>query len=67
MVGQGFGITIAGAASSLLPTSGGVFLPVTDEPELVVFSAVWSPHNRSAALRNLFALAKEIKQSNLFG
>jgi hypothetical protein len=37
-----------------------IFLPVTDEPKPAVFSAIWSPHNRGAALRNLFALADEL-------
>ncbi|HEY4201559.1 MAG TPA: LysR family transcriptional regulator [Devosiaceae bacterium] len=63
MVGQGFGITIVGAATSLLPTSGVVFLPFADEPEPIAFSAVWSPHNRSPALRNLLALAHKIGRS----
>ena len=62
MVGQGFGITIVGAANSLLPTSGVVFLPFSDEPEPVPFSAVWSPFNRSAALRNLLTLASEMNR-----
>ncbi|MPZ37126.1 MAG: LysR family transcriptional regulator [Rhizobiales bacterium] len=63
MVGQGFGITIVGAATSLLPTSGVVFLPFADEPEPVAFSAVWSPYNRNAALRNLLDLAGEMSRS----
>lgn len=57
MVGQGFGITIVGEATALLPTTGIVFLPFSDEPEPVAFTAVWSPFNRSAALRNLLNLA----------
>ncbi|MCK9552475.1 LysR family transcriptional regulator [Aquamicrobium sp.] len=60
MVGQGFGTTIVGAATSLLPTSGIVFLPFADEPEPVAFSAVWSPPNRSTALRNLLTLANDM-------
>ncbi|GAB1717525.1 MAG: hypothetical protein NTAFB05_25670 [Nitrobacter sp.] len=60
MVGQGFGITIVAAASSLLPTPGVRFLPVTDEPEPVAFSAVWSPYNQSAILRNLLDLARKM-------
>ncbi|MCG8270410.1 LysR substrate-binding domain-containing protein [Aquamicrobium sp. NLF2-7] len=60
MVGQGFGITIVGAATALLPTSGVVFLPVADEPEPVTFSAIWWPSNRSAALRNLLTLASDM-------
>lgn len=60
MVGQGFGITIVGAATSLLQTSGVVFLPFADEPEPVPFSAVWSPFNQGAALRNLLDLANQM-------
>lgn len=57
MVGQGFGITIVGAATALLPTTGIIFLPFADEPEPVAFSAVWSPFNRSPTLKNLLNLA----------
>lgn len=60
MVGQGFGITIVGAATSLLPTSGVTFLPFADEPEPIPFSAVWSPFDRSAALPDLLALAGDM-------
>lgn len=63
MVAQGFGITLLGAASGLFPTTGVVFLPITDEPEPVAFSAVWLPHNRSASLRNLLTLASEMGRS----
>ncbi len=62
MVGQGFGITIVGAATSLLQTSGVVFLPFADEPEPVPFSAIWSPFNRSASLRNLLTLANNMSR-----
>ncbi|WP_459628982.1 LysR family transcriptional regulator [Alsobacter sp. R-9] len=67
MVGQGFGITIVGAATSLLQTSGVVFLPIADEPEPASFSAVWSPFNQGAALRNLLTLASEIGRANPTG
>lgn len=60
MVGQGFGITIVGAATALLATSGVVYLPIEDEPEPVAFSAVWSPFNQGAAVRNLLSLASEM-------
>lgn len=62
MVGQGFGITLLGAASSLSPVAGICFLPIADEPEPIVFSAVWSPFNQSAALRNLLDLADEMRR-----
>lgn len=64
MVGQGFGITVVGAASTILTNSGVAFLPIADEPEPVSFSAVWSPFNRSAALQNMLSLAAEIGRSN---
>lgn len=57
MVGQGFGITIVGAATALLPTTGIVFRPFADEPEPVAFTAAWSSFNRSATLKNLLNLA----------
>jgi hypothetical protein len=40
-----------------------VFLPIVDEPEPVVFSAVWLPQNRTASLRNLLALANKMGRS----
>lgn len=63
MVGQGFGITIIGGATSLLPTSGVIFLPFADEPEPVPFSVIWSPYNQSAMLRNLLDLARKMGRS----
>lgn len=63
MVAQGFGITLLGAASQLSPMAGVAFLSIDDEPEPVVFSAVWSPQNRSASLRNLLTLAREMGRS----
>ncbi|KHJ54585.1 LysR family transcriptional regulator [Aureimonas altamirensis] len=60
MVGQGFGVTIVGAATALLPTTGIVFPPFADELEPVAFTAVWSPFNRSATLKNLLNLANKM-------
>jgi DNA-binding transcriptional LysR family regulator len=60
MVGQGFGLTIVGAATALSPTSGVVLRPFADEPEPITFSAAWSPSNRSATLRNLLILASDM-------
>ena len=60
MVGQGFGVTIVGAATSLLPTSGVIFLPFADEPEPIALSAIWSPYNQSAILCNLLDLARKM-------
>jgi len=63
MVAQGYGVTIVGEATLLMHMPGVTFLPVIDEPEPVVFSAVWSPHNRSPALRSLLNLAGEMSRS----
>lgn len=63
MIANGYGVTIAGEAHTLMRPPGVVFLPFLDEPEPVPFSAVWSPHNRSAALRNLLNLAKQMSRT----
>lgn len=57
MVAQGFGMTLLGAASQLFPTAGVALLPITDEPDPIVFSAIWSPYDQSQTLRNLLDLA----------
>jgi DNA-binding transcriptional LysR family regulator len=57
MVARSFGVTIVGASTAPPPVEGVAFLPLTDEAEPAIFSAIWSPHNRTAPLRNLFALA----------
>lgn len=57
MVQEEFGLTIVGASAASISSSGVIYLPITDEPEPLVFSAVWSPHNCSPALRNLLNLA----------
>ncbi|CAN7182295.1 LysR family transcriptional regulator [Rhizobium sp. LjRoot98] len=63
MVAQGYGVTIAGEATMLLHVPSVTFLPILDEFEPFAFSAVWSPHNRSPALRNLLDLAAEMGRS----
>jgi DNA-binding transcriptional LysR family regulator len=60
MIAQGYGVSIAGQATALVDIPGVVFRPLHDEPEPIPFSAVWSPHNRSAALLNLLDLAGEM-------
>lgn len=62
MVAQGYGITIVGDATALSPACGVVFLPITDEPEPVLFSAVWSPYNQSTTLRNMIDLADQMSR-----
>ncbi|MGV6872291.1 LysR family transcriptional regulator [Pseudochelatococcus sp. B33] len=63
MVAQSYGVTIVGEATSQIHAPGVTFLPILDEPEPLAFSAIWSPHNRSPALRNLLDLAGKMNRS----
>ncbi|MHB2266758.1 LysR family transcriptional regulator [Aliihoeflea sp. PC F10.4] len=63
MVAQGYGVTIAGEATTLLHAPGVTFLPILDELEPLPFSAIWSPHNRSPALRSLLDIAGQMSRS----
>jgi DNA-binding transcriptional LysR family regulator len=68
MVARNFGVTVVGAATTPPPpVPGVVFLPVTDEAEPAIFSAIWSPHNRTMPLRDLFALADKMKTAKMNG
>ncbi len=63
MIAQGYGVTIAGGATSLIRPPGVVFLPFLDEPEPVPFSVVWHAHNRSPMLKNLLDLAHQMSRA----
>lgn len=63
MVAEGEGITLTSEAASHVPFPGVVFRPISDETEQARFSAVWSPHNRNPALKNLLDLAAEMCRS----
>lgn len=63
MVAAGEGITLANDAATHVPFPGVVFRPIVDEAEQARFRAVWSPHNRNPALKNLLDLATEMKRS----
>lgn len=63
MVATGYGISLFAEESAAVHTPNVTFLPISDESETVAFSAVWSPHNQSPALRNLLNLANEMSRS----
>lgn len=63
MVAQGYGVTIVGEATAPMNAPGATFVPILDELEPLPFSAIWSPHNRSPALRSLLDLAGEMSRS----
>ncbi|MDQ0393472.1 DNA-binding transcriptional LysR family regulator [Labrys monachus] len=57
MAADGEGVTLTTEAAAHVPFPGIIFRQITDETERAQFSAVWSPHNRSPALKNLLDLA----------
>lgn len=62
MVAAGEGITLTHEAGGHVPFPGIVFRPIYDEKEQARFSAVWSPQNRSPALRNFLDLATHMSR-----
>lgn len=63
MVADGEGITLTTEAATHVPFERVVFRSIVDEMERARFSGVWSPHNRSAALKNLLDLAADMSRS----
>ena len=62
MVASGEGLTLTTEAATHVPFPGVVFRKIADETEKARFSAVWSPHNRSPALKNLLDFATEMSR-----
>lgn len=62
MIARGHGISVFAEENAVIAPPGVVFLPVRDELEPVALSAVWSPSNRSPALKNLLHLAVELNR-----
>lgn len=63
MVAAGEGVSLTSDAVAEIPVPGVVFRTLSDETERACFTAVWSPHNRSAALRNFINMAKHMSRS----
>lgn len=63
MVADGEGVKLTTEAVASVPFPGIVFRCIADETEEAKFSAVWSPHNRSPALKNFLDLATEMSRS----
>ncbi|MCW0983648.1 LysR family transcriptional regulator [Agrobacterium sp. BT-220-3] len=64
MIADGEGTTLIPEATTHVPFPGVAFRLIADETEQARFSAVWSPHNRSPALKNLLELAIEMSKSD---
>ena len=63
MVADDEGVTLTTEAATHVPFPGVAFRMIADEAEQARFSAVWSPQNRSQALKNLLDLATEMARS----
>jgi DNA-binding transcriptional LysR family regulator len=61
MVGLGGGISLTCESTAALPIEGVVYRPV-DGDESFLFSAVWSPFNRSPVLREFLAVATKLER-----
>lgn len=63
MVASSEGVTLASETAKHMNVPGIALRPIVDETERARFSAIWSPHNRSPALRNLLDLAAQMGRS----
>lgn len=63
MIAAGHGVSLFVEEGAAFATAKVGFLPISDEPETVAFSAVWSPRNRTPALTNLLRLAAAMGRS----
>lgn len=57
MIAAGRGISLLVEEGTAATTAEITFMPLSDEPDTIPFSAVWSPNNREPALINLLELA----------
>jgi len=63
MVASGEGVTLVSETARHMHIPGIVLRPIADETEQARFSAIWSPHNRSPALKNLLGIADHMGKS----
>ncbi|HLP67703.1 MAG TPA: LysR family transcriptional regulator [Rhizobium sp.] len=62
MIAAGHGVSLFAEEGVAANTANVTFLPIIDEPETIVFSAVWSPANGNPALMTLLSLAPKISR-----
>lgn len=63
MIAAGHGISLFVNEEATTATANVAFLPIQDEPEMVPFSAVWSPRNHDPAILSLLNLASKVSRS----
>jgi DNA-binding transcriptional LysR family regulator len=62
MIALGRGISLTCESTAALPIDGVVHRPIAGDEESFLFSAVWSPFNRSATLRQFLAVATKLER-----
>lgn len=62
MIAKGYGITLLAEEAMAVAPPGIAFRPIADEPDSITFTVIWSPRNRSPALRNLLDLVGKLAQ-----
>jgi DNA-binding transcriptional LysR family regulator len=65
MVALGGGISLTCESTAAVPIEGVVYRPVAGDEENFLFSAVWSPFNRSAILREFLEAATKLEQTRI--
>ncbi|KAA3513712.1 LysR family transcriptional regulator [Agrobacterium vitis] len=65
MVGKGFGVSLALSSTSGSAHREVVFVPISDGPKIIYFSAVWSLRNQNPALKQFLELATEKSHRNM--
>lgn len=60
MIAAGHGLSVFVEEVVQANTANVCFLPISDEPETIAFSAVWSPQNRDPALLKLLSVTKKV-------
>lgn len=63
MIAGGYGISLFVEEAAATAMTNVTFLPISDEPETIPFSAIWSPRNRDPALLDLLTLARKMGHS----
>lgn len=62
MIAAGHGVSLFAEEAVAANTANVVFLPITDEPETLAYSAVWSPANGNPALVTLLDISRTINR-----
>jgi len=62
MIAAGHGISLFVKERAAATNTNVIFLPIRDEPELIAFSAVWSPSNRDPVLSSFLTFATKMSR-----